>query len=48
MSTAGGKYAVGFVGIGTMILIAYLMSYDRKRINWRLVASGLGLQALVT
>jgi len=37
---------IGFIGIGSMILIAWLMSYDRKRINWRLVASGFGLQAL--
>ncbi len=41
-----GERLIGFVGIATMILIAYLMSYDRKRINWRLVASGFGLQAV--
>jgi nucleoside permease NupC len=28
-----------------MLLIAYLISYDRKHINWRLVGMGLLLQA---
>ena len=41
-----GQRLIGFIGIGMMILLAYLMSWDRKRINWRLVASGFGLQAL--
>jgi CNT family concentrative nucleoside transporter len=41
-----GERLFGFVGIGVMILIAWLMSYDRKRINWKLVASGFGLQAV--
>ena len=36
--------AMGIVGLVTMLGLAYLMSYDRKRINWRLVASGVGLQ----
>jgi CNT family concentrative nucleoside transporter len=36
--------AMGIVGLITMLGLAYLMSYDRKRINWRLVASGVGLQ----
>ena len=30
---------IGVVGIAVMIGLAVLMSYDRKRINWRLVAS---------
>jgi CNT family concentrative nucleoside transporter len=38
--------AIGLVGIAAMILIAWLMSYDRKRFPWRLVLSGLALQAL--
>lgn len=38
--------AIGLLGIATMIGIAVLLSYDRKRINWRLVATGLGLQAV--
>jgi len=37
---------MGIVGVATMIGIAWLLSNDRKRINWRLVASGIGLQAL--
>jgi concentrative nucleoside transporter, CNT family len=38
--------AIGLVGIAAMILLAWLMSYDRKRFPWRLVLSGLALQAL--
>jgi concentrative nucleoside transporter, CNT family len=34
------------LGIATMLLIAYLISYDRKRIPWKLVATGVALQAL--
>jgi concentrative nucleoside transporter, CNT family len=41
-----GERLIGFIGIGTMILIAWLISYDRKRINWKLVMSGFGLQAV--
>ncbi len=37
---------VGVIGIAVMIGIAVLISYDRKRINWRLVASGLALQVV--
>jgi CNT family concentrative nucleoside transporter len=37
--------ALGVLGIFTMLLIAYAMSYDRRRINWRLVGAGLALQA---
>jgi CNT family concentrative nucleoside transporter len=37
---------MGLVGIATMLAIAFLLSYDRKHINWRLVLSGLGLQAV--
>ncbi len=37
---------MGVVGVATMIGIAWLLSSDRKRINWRLVASGIGLQAV--
>lgn len=38
--------AMGLLGMATMIGIAYLMSYDRKRIKWRLVGSGVALQAV--
>jgi CNT family concentrative nucleoside transporter len=37
---------MGVVGVATMIGLAWLLSNDRKRINWRLVASGIGLQAI--
>jgi CNT family concentrative nucleoside transporter len=37
---------VGVLGILVMLLIAYLISYDRKRIPWKLVGTGLALQAL--
>jgi len=37
---------VGVVGIATMLGIAYLLSYDRKRINWRMVGAGVALQFL--
>jgi CNT family concentrative nucleoside transporter len=37
---------IGLVGIATMLGLAYLLSYDRKKIDWRLVGSGLALQAL--
>ncbi len=36
---------VGLLGMGVMLGLAVLLSYDRRRINWRLVAGGLGLQA---
>lgn len=34
----------GLLGILTLLLIAFLFSTNRKAINWRLVAVGLGLQ----
>ncbi|HEX6089528.1 MAG TPA: Na+ dependent nucleoside transporter N-terminal domain-containing protein, partial [Gemmatimonadales bacterium] len=37
---------VGVLGVATMIAIAVALSYDRKRIDWRLVGTGLALQAL--
>jgi CNT family concentrative nucleoside transporter len=37
--------AIGLLGIAVMLGIAWLISYDRKRIPWRLVATGLLLQA---
>ena len=37
--------AIGFLGIAVMLGIAWLISYDRKRIPWRLVGIGLLLQA---
>jgi concentrative nucleoside transporter, CNT family len=41
-----GQRLIGLVGIATMIALAYLMSFNRKAINWKLVASGFGLQAV--
>ena len=38
---------MGIVGIATMIGIAWLLSSNRARVSWRLVATGVGLQALL-
>lgn len=37
---------VGLLGIATMLFIAVLLSHDRRRIDWRLVGTGLALQVL--
>ncbi|MFA6167605.1 MAG: nucleoside transporter C-terminal domain-containing protein [Gemmatimonadaceae bacterium] len=37
---------VGFIGIATMMVLAWLLSRNRKAINWRLIFTGLGLQFL--
>ena len=37
---------IGVLGIAVMIGIAVLISYDRRRIDWRLVGAGLALQVL--
>lgn len=39
----GGR-AIGLLGCALMILIAFLLSNNKKRINWRLVAIGTGIQ----
>ncbi|MGI9159029.1 MAG: NupC/NupG family nucleoside CNT transporter [Saprospiraceae bacterium] len=36
----------GMLGMAILIGICYLLSRDRRAINWRLVASGIGLQLL--
>lgn len=41
--SAGGRL-MGFVGMLSMMLIAWLFSTDRRRVSWRLVAIGCGLQ----
>jgi len=46
LDTPLAERLMGLVGMATMLGIAVLLSYDRKRINWRLVASGLGIQAV--
>jgi len=38
---------IGLVGIAAMLGIAFLMSYDRKRINWRMVGAGVALQIVL-
>jgi CNT family concentrative nucleoside transporter len=38
---------MGIVGIATMIGIAFLMSANRKRINWRLIGMGLSVQLVL-
>ncbi len=38
--------ATGLLGIAVLVAIAWLLSYDRRRFPWRLVLSGLALQAL--
>jgi CNT family concentrative nucleoside transporter len=37
---------VGLLGMATMLALGVLLSYNRRAINWRLVAMGLGLQAV--
>jgi CNT family concentrative nucleoside transporter len=36
--------AMGVVGIGAMIGLAWILSSDRRNVNWRLVGFGVGLQ----
>ncbi|MGG7164666.1 NupC/NupG family nucleoside CNT transporter [Clostridium ihumii] len=40
-----GKF-IGILGIVVFLLIAYLLSSDRKKIDWKLVGIGLSLQAI--
>ncbi len=37
---------IGFLGIALILGVAFLLSNNRKAINWRLVGSGIGLQVL--
>ncbi len=46
LDTPIAQRLVGVLGIAIMVVLAVLLSYDRKRIDWRLVASGLLLQVL--
>jgi concentrative nucleoside transporter, CNT family len=36
--------ATGLIGLAVLLGLAWLLSYDRRRIPWRLVAAGLALQ----
>ncbi|MEY3052632.1 MAG: hypothetical protein RLY31_2417 [Bacteroidota bacterium] len=40
-------YLRALLGMAVMIGILYLLSSDRRNINWRLVASGIGLQLVL-
>jgi len=44
LNTPLAERAIGLLGIATMIGLAYLLSYDRKHVPWRLVGAGLVLQ----
>lgn len=46
LRTPMAERLMGLVGIAVMIGLAVLLSYDRKRIQWRLVRIGLALQLL--
>ena len=37
----------GLLGIGTILLVAFLLSNNKKAINYRLVASGLAIQTIL-
>ncbi|MCA9722452.1 MAG: hypothetical protein KC489_08620, partial [Gemmatimonadetes bacterium] len=41
-----GQRLTGLIGIVVMIALATLLSYDRRRINWRLVATGVSIQVV--
>ena len=45
-STGFGMMSLGrgIFGIIAVLLICYLLSYDRKRIDWKLVGGGLLIQ----
>jgi CNT family concentrative nucleoside transporter len=46
LDTPIAERAIGLLGIAVMLGLTVLMSYDRKRIDWKLVASGLALQTV--
>ena len=45
LDTPLGSRLTGLVGLATMIGIAWVLSNNRRRISWRLVALGVALQA---
>jgi CNT family concentrative nucleoside transporter len=45
LRTSLADRAFGLVGLAVLLGFAWLLSYDRRRIPWRLVAAGLALQA---
>lgn len=42
-----GQLGKGVLGMVFLVLLAYLISKDRKNINWILVSKGLGLQVIL-
>src|ERR1700741_2514160 len=40
-------YLRGLIGIAVLITIAYLFSSYRKKIDWKLVATGIALQIII-
>ncbi len=38
---------ISFIGLVTLLAVAFLLSSDRKKINWRTVLSGVGLQVFL-
>lgn len=44
LTTPLGERLIGVIGIAVMLGLAVLLSYDRKRIQWRLVGIGVALQ----
>jgi CNT family concentrative nucleoside transporter len=42
-----GARLMGVVGVATMLALAWLLSADRRRVNWRMVSMGVVLQAVV-
>ena len=36
----------GILGVVTVLAVAYALSYDRKRIDWKLIGGGLIMQVI--
>ena len=47
LDTPLAERLLGLVGIATMLAIAFALSYDRRRINWRMVLAGVALQIVL-
>jgi CNT family concentrative nucleoside transporter len=41
-----GTIAFGLFGLATLLTVAFSFSNNRKEVDWRLVASGIGLQLI--
>jgi len=48
METLLNTYLRGLLGIASMLALGYLLSNNKRLINWRLVATGIVLQFLIT